>query len=179
MKDFCIDTIETLITDRPDVFYPVGTVQVFRQMQRDETNVSYPCIIVTETGLFPELMAGDTEKYFWMLPFNILIQDRESGSLQEAEPRYMGWHQCLMDAFRQDAPDALLFDQLVQQGSAVFRFLKPPTVNEIVQGSAGIRADIMLDRNQQLLVPRFADAAQAFLHGVVGAMANEVDGPDR
>ncbi len=121
MKDFCIDTIETLITDRPDVFYPVGTVQVFRQMQRDETNVSYPCIIVTETGLFPELMAGDTEKYFWMLPFNILIQDRESGSLQEAEPRYMGWHQCLMDKFRQ----ALFYDEFTRPFVQADVFPKP------------------------------------------------------
>lgn len=112
MKDFCVAVIENLIATRQDVFGP-EQVTVYRQMQNDETNKAYPCITVLEVSLNPEttgLMAGDTENYFWMLPFNILIQDREAGSLHEIEGRYMGWHQALMDEFRQ----ALLMNDITK-----------------------------------------------------------------
>jgi hypothetical protein len=107
MKDFCIATIQEVIANNPTVF--TDAVTVYRQMQKDETNIAYPCITVVEVRMNPETtgyMAGDTENYYWMLPFNILIQDREAGSLHVDEPKYMGWHQCLMDNFRQ----ALLTD---------------------------------------------------------------------
>lgn len=100
LKDFCISEIRQLIQDRQDVYGP-GNVVVYRQMQEDKTNVAYPCMTVEEVGMNPEMMAGTTEEYYWMLPFNITIQDRESGSLQEVEGKYMSWHQCLIDRFRQ------------------------------------------------------------------------------
>ncbi len=104
INDFCVTLIENLIADRQDVFGPSDVV-VYRQMQDDQTNLAYPNIVVTNVAMAPETasqwMAGTTEDMFWMLPYNILIRDREAGSLHEVEPKYMGWHQCLMDRFRQ------------------------------------------------------------------------------
>ena len=103
LKDFCITTIQGIITANQTVFAP-DKWPVFRQMQKTETNVVYPCITVIEVRMNPETtgyMAGDTENYYWMLPFNVLIQARDAGSLSVVEPKYMAVHQCLMDNFRQ------------------------------------------------------------------------------
>ena len=102
-KDFCVNALTNLVNTRQDVFGP-ETPTVYRQMQEDLTNVSYPCLTVVAVRLHPEMIGGDTEVVYWRLPFNIFIRDREAGSLHIDEGKYMGWHQAIMDYFR----DALL-----------------------------------------------------------------------
>jgi hypothetical protein len=99
LKTAVVAFIENVITSQPTVF--PQPFNVIRQLDVDDTNKEYPCVTVTMAGLTEEMNAGTTEEFWWILPFNVLIEQKEAPTMHELEGVYLGWRMALMMAFRQ------------------------------------------------------------------------------
>lgn len=93
------DYITGVMKQNPLVFdYPVD---VYNFIEEDDTNTVNPAIRLEQAGIQEDLDKGDTERVYWFLPINVLIQDRESPLNHEKKLKYTTWRKCLMDAFKQ------------------------------------------------------------------------------
>jgi hypothetical protein len=72
---------------------------VYNQLVPEQSNVKFPCVIVTTEGEAEDNAGGSTMTSEWWRPVRVFIADRNTERRQENEPYYLWWRKQIMDAF--------------------------------------------------------------------------------
>jgi hypothetical protein len=74
---------------------------VYSQLLPDESNVKFPCVLVTTEGEREEPVFGSTTAKQRWIPFRVFIADRNSPRRHESEGYYLWWRNQIFNAFFQ------------------------------------------------------------------------------
>lgn len=73
---------------------------VYNQISPDESNMQFPCVIVTIEGNQEKPDGGDTQWKYTIYPVNVVIGDRTEAALRhDRERQYLEWRKKIIDTF--------------------------------------------------------------------------------
>lgn len=100
LKQALVTVIQKLNPDADERGFTLGG-RVYGQMLPDESNVTFPCVIVTSEGEREELLPGTSESIRRVYPYRVFIADRHGTRDHARDAQYRSWRRAILETFHQ------------------------------------------------------------------------------
>lgn len=98
IKNAVVQRIQGLNLQGDQEGFGIGD-KVYSTMVSDESNIAFPCVVVTTEGERVTPMGGTTEHFYYLFPVRVLVVDHESQRQNDREADYQSWNYAINFAF--------------------------------------------------------------------------------